>query len=101
MRWLKLLSLLCLLPFIVSCSSMLSQKTVATLYHTDGTKMADLYNNKSYSGLKWSCQITPHGTVVMDYSAEEVNSASVAKEAVLSQGKAIDALTAVIERIPK
>ncbi|MEA1998780.1 MAG: hypothetical protein U9N61_05595 [Euryarchaeota archaeon] len=89
----KKLMLVLILLSLTGCGSLLSQKTVATLYNDDGSKMADLYNNKSYSGLKWTLK---KGDTEIVYQSDEVNSASVAKEAVASQAKAIDMLSGVL-----
>ena len=83
MKWKRLCLVLLLMSLCVGCSGMMSQKTVATLYNPDGSKMADLFNNKSYNGVTWSFK-SPDGTEVK-YFAEEVNSASVAKEAMEAQ----------------
>ena len=90
MRQLKLFGICAVVLCLCACAPMLSQKTVATLYNDDGSKMADLYNNKSYNGLHWELR---KGDIIVIYDAEEVNSASVAKEAVASQSKAIGALS--------
>ena len=77
----KRLSLVITLLFLCSCASMYSQKTEAELtYDLEGRPTFKIYNSKAYQGLKIDVTKNTDGTTTLHYSAEVVDSNTVAKE---------------------
>ena len=70
-----------LLLFLCSCASMYSQKTEAELtYDEAGRPVFKIYNSKAYQGLSIDVTKTTEGITTFKYTAEIVNSNTVAKE---------------------
>lgn len=101
MRCLKLFVLFGLLLFICSCASIYSQKTEAELTYDDlGRPVFRIYNTKAYQGLTINVTKESSGITSFSYSAQVVDSNTVAAEVAKANGALIGVLEKVIGKRP-
>ena len=101
MKCLKLFALSGLLLFIYSCASIYSQKTEAELTYDElGRPVFRIYNTKAYQGLQIDVTKEPSGIISFSYSAQVVDSNTVAAEVAKTNGALIEILEKIIGKKP-
>lgn len=99
MKW-KLLSCCFLLLVTCSCGAKFyAEETSVELYRPDGSMFGKVFSNKGYDQFKCMVTVKENGEQSFEWSAEKINSDTVAKEVVASQSKVIDKLSGTLDKV--